>query len=73
VAPHRLRSYDGATVMVAPAQGFYATPGLGKDEVRIAYVLKSEDLEASVRILAHAIPAYQASQVARLAGARTKA
>ena len=66
-------SYDGATVMVAPAQGFYATPGLGRDEVRIAYVLKKEDLEASVRILGHAIPAYQAAQVARLAGARTKA
>jgi aspartate aminotransferase len=63
----------GATVMVAPAQGFYATPGLGRNEVRIAYVLKKEDLEASVRILSHAIPAYQAVRVARLAGARTKA
>jgi len=66
-------AYEGATVMVAPAQGFYATPGLGRDEVRIAYVLKKEDLEASVRILGHAIPAYQAVRVARLAGARTKA
>ncbi len=66
-------AYDGTTVMVAPAQGFYATPGLGRDEVRIAYVLKKEDLEASVRILAHAIPAYQAARVARLAGARTRA
>ena len=66
-------AYDGATVMVAPAQGFYATPGLGRDEVRIAYVLKKEDLEASVRILGHAIAAYQAVRVARLAGARTKA
>jgi aspartate aminotransferase len=65
-------AFDGATVLVAPAQGFYATPGLGRDEVRIAYVLKKEDLEASVRILAHAIPTYQAVQVARLAGARTK-
>jgi aspartate aminotransferase len=63
-------AYDGATVMVAPAQGFYATPGLGRDEVRIAYVLKREDLEASVRILAHAIPAYQTSRVARLAGTK---
>ena len=36
---------DGATVMVAPAPGFYATPGLGLDEVRIAYVLKRQDLE----------------------------
>ena len=66
-------AHGGATVMVAPAQGFYATPGLGRDEVRIAYVLKKADLEASVRILAHAIPTYQAVQVARLAGARTKA
>ena len=65
-------AFDGATVMVAPAQGFYATPGLGRDEVRIAYVLKKDDLEASVRILAHAIPTYQAVRVARLAGARTR-
>jgi aspartate aminotransferase len=53
---------DGATVMVAPADGFYATPGLGKDEVRIAYVLKSEDLKAACRILEAAIPAYQAAR-----------
>ncbi len=66
-------AFEGATVMVAPAQGFYATPGLGRDEVRIAYVLKKEDLQASVRILAHALPAYQAMQVARLAGARARA
>jgi len=66
-------AHEGATVMVAPAQGFYATPGLGRDEVRIAYVLDRRDLEASVRILTHAIPTYQAVQVARLAGARTKA
>ncbi len=52
-------SLGGATVMVAPAQGFYATPGLGLDEVRIAYVLKRGDLEAAVRILAEAIPAYR--------------
>ncbi len=66
-------AHEGSTVMVAPAQGFYATPGLGRDEVRIAYVLKKEDLEASVRILAQAIPTYQGVQVARLAGARAKA
>jgi aspartate aminotransferase len=66
-------AHEGATVMVAPAEGFYATPGLGKDEVRIAYVLDKRDLEASVRILAHAIPTYQGVQAARLAGARTKA
>jgi aspartate aminotransferase len=55
-------SLDGATVMVAPAPGFYATPGLGRDEVRIAYVLNTRDLEASVRILAHALPAYRAAR-----------
>jgi aspartate aminotransferase len=52
-------SRDGATVMVAPAPGFYATPGLGLDEVRIAYVLKEADLRASLQILADAIPEYR--------------
>lgn len=52
-------SRNGQTVMVAPAPGFYATPGLGKDEVRIAYVLKEEDLRASIDLLAEAIPAYR--------------
>ena len=52
-------SHGGATVMVAPAAGFYATPGLGRDEVRIAYVLKKEDLEASVGILAAGLAAYR--------------
>jgi aspartate aminotransferase len=61
---------EGRTVMVAPAAGFYATPGLGRDEVRIAYVLCREDLELAVRVLERAIPAYQA---ARLAGARARA
>jgi aspartate aminotransferase len=50
---------DGKTVMVAPASGFYVTEGLGKDEVRIAYVLKDADLRAAVEILAAALPAYQ--------------
>jgi aspartate aminotransferase len=49
---------DGATVMVAPAPGFYATPGLGADEVRIAYVLKAADLRASVGILGDALTEY---------------
>jgi len=52
-------SHDGATVMVAPAAGFYATPGLGRDEVRIAYVLKREDLERAVEVLAAGIEAYR--------------
>jgi aspartate aminotransferase len=66
-------SHEGASVMVAPAPGFYATPGLGNDEVRIAYVLCTADLEASVRVLAHALPRYQAVRAARLSGARAKA
>jgi aspartate aminotransferase len=53
-------SLDGATVMVAPAKGFYATPDLGADEVRIAYVLNQQDLEASIRILAAGLERYAA-------------
>ncbi|MGE5347328.1 MAG: pyridoxal phosphate-dependent aminotransferase [Acidithiobacillales bacterium] len=52
-------SFGGKTVMVAPASGFYVTPGLGKDEVRIAYVLKEDDLKEAIRILAAALPAYR--------------
>ncbi|MCF6141554.1 pyridoxal phosphate-dependent aminotransferase [Flavobacterium sp. K77] len=57
-----LESYDlnGETVMVAPAAGFYSTPGVGLNQVRIAYVLKKDDLISAVRILKAAIPAYQA-------------
>lgn len=55
-----LESYDlnGQTVMVAPAAGFYSTPNVGLDEIRIAYVLKKEDLIQSVAILADAIKQY---------------
>lgn len=55
-----LESYDnnGETVMVAPAAGFYSTPGVGLDEIRIAYVLKKEDLIRSVAILKDAIEVY---------------
>jgi aspartate aminotransferase len=49
---------DGKTVMMAPASGFYATPGAGKDEVRLAYVLKKEDLMESVHIIKEALKAY---------------
>ncbi len=49
---------DGETVMLAPASGFYATPGLGKNEVRIAYVLDTERLARSVQILGAALQAY---------------
>jgi aspartate aminotransferase len=55
-----LESFDfnGETVMVAPAAGFYSTPGVGLDEVRIAYVLKKEDLRKSVQILKEALKVY---------------
>jgi aspartate aminotransferase len=55
-----LESYDnnGETVMVAPAAGFYSTPGVGLNEVRIAYVLKKEDLIRSVAILKEALKVY---------------
>jgi aspartate aminotransferase len=51
--------YNGETVMVAPAAGFYSTPGVGLDEVRIAYVLKKEDLVKSVQILKEALKVYK--------------
>ena len=44
--------------MVAPAAGFYSTPGMGLNQVRIAYVLNKEDLIRSVQILKEAIKAY---------------
>ena len=53
-------SYEGETVMVAPASGFYATPGLGKNEVRMAYVLKIDDLKRALVILEKALEAYNA-------------
>jgi len=50
--------YNGQTVMLAPASGFYSSQGIGQDEVRIAYVLKKEDLITSVEILDHALKKY---------------
>ena len=50
--------YEGETIMMAPGNGFYATPGMGKDEVRIAYALNIEDLKRSVFILEKALEAY---------------
>ena len=49
---------DNETVMLAPADGFYSTPGLGKDEVRIAYVLNVEDIKKAMHILAEALKVY---------------
>ncbi len=53
-------SHEGATVMMAPGGGFYATPGLGSDEVRIAYVLNCEDLSAAMDCLEQGLVAYAA-------------
>ncbi|TDQ30760.1 pyridoxal phosphate-dependent aminotransferase [Zeaxanthinibacter enoshimensis] len=52
---------DGETVMVAPAAGFYATPGLGKNQIRIAYVLEKEQLVKAVTILKEALKVYKKS------------
>lgn len=49
---------DGETVMLAPADGFYATPGLGKDEVRISYCINSDDLAKAMNILAKGLSEY---------------
>ncbi len=51
-------SYEGETVMMAPASGFYTTPGAGRNQVRIAYVLKQEDLQRALFILQKALEAY---------------
>lgn len=50
--------YEGQTVFMAPASGFYTTPGMGKDEVRIAYVLQKEELRKAIDVLRHALEAY---------------
>ena len=51
-------SYKGHTVFMAPAAGFYTSPGYGKNEVRMAYVLKLEDLALSLEVLRAALDAY---------------
>ncbi|MBQ9286397.1 MAG: pyridoxal phosphate-dependent aminotransferase [Bacteroidaceae bacterium] len=52
--------YEGETVMMAPAAGFYTSSGLGRDEVRLAYVLKKEDLARALVVLGKALEAYNA-------------
>ena len=49
---------DNETIMVAPAEGFYSTEGLGKNQIRIAYVLNKQDLKTSVHILKQALEKY---------------
>ncbi|MDG2186089.1 MAG: aminotransferase class I/II-fold pyridoxal phosphate-dependent enzyme, partial [Mariniblastus sp.] len=52
--------HEGKTVMLAPGAGFYATPGQGVDQVRIAYVLNQEELRSAMKCMAAALSAYQA-------------
>ncbi|HVG16749.1 MAG TPA: pyridoxal phosphate-dependent aminotransferase [Chitinophagaceae bacterium] len=51
-------SYQNKTLMLAPATGFYSTPGLGNDEVRLAYVLNTNDLESAMDCLHEALVRY---------------
>jgi len=51
--------YKDSTVMVAPAAGFYSTPGVGKNQIRIAYVLNEDSLRIAVKILSEALKAYK--------------
>ena len=53
---------NGETVMMAPAAGFYSTPGLGKNQVRMAYVLKEADLAQALKVLRAALEAYPSSR-----------
>jgi aspartate aminotransferase len=50
--------YEGQTVFMAPASGFYTNPELGKNEVRIAYVLKKEELQKAMMVLEKALEEY---------------
>lgn len=50
--------YEGETVMLAPASGFYSESGLGRNEVRIAYVLEKHELKRAIKILGKALEAY---------------
>lgn len=51
-------SFNGKTVMMAPASGFYNTPGLGKNEVRMAYVINNENIDAAMDCLEEALKVY---------------
>ncbi len=51
-------NYEGETIMMAPASGFYTTPGAGHNQVRIAYVLKCEDLQRALIVLQKALENY---------------
>lgn len=61
-------SHKGATVFMAPASGFYTTPGAGRNEVRIAYVLKREELAEALIVLEKALEAYKELKVKEVKG-----
>ena len=61
-------SYKNQTVMLAPAIGFYGTPGLGKNEVRLAYVLNVNDINAAMDCLQHALLEYRSKDVLNILG-----
>ena len=54
-------SLDGRTVMVAPGQGFYSTPGKGLDEIRMAYVLNEEDIKQALVVFKAGLEKYKAT------------
>jgi aspartate aminotransferase len=56
-------AFNNATVMMAPASGFYSTAGYGKNEVRIAYVLNVEDLKAAIKCLEEGLKEYAKVQL----------
>lgn len=58
-------NYEGATIFMAPASGFYTTPGKGENEVRMAYVLQREDLAKALRILEEALKVYPGRTLSR--------
>ncbi len=64
--------YNNQTVMIAPASGFYSTPGLGKDEARIAYVLNIEDLKNAMETLEQALKEYPGRTVEQTASAERR-
>ncbi len=57
-------NHEGQTVMMAPATGFYSTPGSGKNEVRMAYVLNTDDLNKAMDCLAIALHQYPGKTLA---------
>ena len=60
-------SVDGATTMMAPGNGFYASPGAGASEVRIAYVLNESDLRAAMNVVSEGLKVFEPRTTAPIA------